>query len=101
MIQNAVALAEFLQLKINITAYGGVEKMKEFIEQLKKIKKGVDFETETDLFDDGLLDSFDVLSIIGMLDKVYDVTVPPSQIIPENFNSAQAMWNMKLRLEEE
>ncbi len=75
--------------------------MEEFIEQLKKIKKGVDFETETDLFDDGLLDSFDVLSIIGMLDKVYDVTVPPSQIIPENFNSAQAMWNMKLRLEEE
>ena len=61
----------------------------------------MDFETETDLFDDGLLDSFDVLSIIGMLDKVYDVTVPPSQIIPENFNSAQAMWNMKLRLEEE
>ncbi len=101
MIQTAVALAEFLQLKINITAYEGVEKMKEFIEQLKKIKKGVDFETETDLFDDGLLDSFDVLSIIGMLDKVYDVTVPPSQIIPENFNSAQAMWNMKLRLEEE
>ena len=75
--------------------------MQELIEKLQKIKKGVDFENETELFDDGLLDSFDVVKIISMLDEQYDITVPLSQIVPENFNSAQAIWDMMQRLEEE
>ena len=75
--------------------------MQELIEKLQKIKKGVDFENETELFDDGLLDSFDVVKITSMLDEQYDITVPPSQIVPENFNSAQAIWDMMQRLEEE
>ena len=74
--------------------------METFIEQLKKIKKGVDFEHETRLFDDGYLKSFDVIQIIGMIDREYGVQVPPSQIIPDNFNSAMAMWNMIERLED-
>ena len=75
--------------------------MQEFIEKLKKLKKGVDFEHETALFDNGLLDSFDVIQIIAMLDDDYDITVPPSQIMTVNFNSAQAMWDMMKRLEDE
>lgn len=72
--------------------------MEHFIELLKKVKKGVDFEKETHLFDDELLKSFDIIQIIAMIDKEYDVTVPPSQILPDNFNSAQAMWDMVERL---
>lgn len=75
--------------------------MEQFIAELRKIKKGVDFENEEALFDDGLLDSFDVIRIISMMDKEYDITVPPSQIIPENFNSAKAMWELLQKLEEE
>ena len=72
--------------------------MQELIEHLKKIKKGVDFENEKKLFDSGLLDSFDVIQIITMLDDEYDVTVPPSQIMPDNFNSAEAIYAMIQRL---
>ena len=75
--------------------------MEEFLAQLKKIKKGVDFENETELFDEGYLDSFDVIRIISMMDKEYDITVPPSHIVPENFNSAQAMWDLMQKLENE
>lgn len=75
--------------------------MEQFIAELKKIKKGVDFENEELLFDDGYLDSFDVIRIISMMDKEYDITVPPSQIIPENFNSAKAMWALMKKLEDE
>ncbi|MCQ2512681.1 MAG: phosphopantetheine-binding protein [Lachnospiraceae bacterium] len=75
--------------------------MEEFIEKLKLIKKGVDFENETELFDGGFLDSFDVIQIITMLDEDYEITVPPSEIIPTNFNSAKAMFAMMQRLEDE
>ena len=74
--------------------------MEEFIAKLKKVTRNIDYENETALFDDGLLNSFDIIQIIAMLDNDYDVTVPPSQIIPANFNSAQAMWEMKERLED-
>ena len=74
--------------------------MQELIEKLKLIKRGVDFEKEEKLFDDGLLDSFDVIQIITMLDRDYDITVPPSQIIPDNFNSAEAIYAMMKRLED-
>ena len=72
--------------------------MEELIAKLRKIKKGVDFETETGLFDRGLLDSFDVIQIITLLDEDYDITVPPSQIMPDNFNSAAAIYAMIERL---
>ena len=72
--------------------------MQELIEKLKKIKRGVDFEHETKLFDNGFLDSFDVIQIITMLDEDYDITVPPSQIMPDNFNSAEAIYAMMERL---
>lgn len=75
--------------------------MEEFIEKLKLVTKDLDFENETALFDDGLLDSFDVIQIITMLDEDYEITVPPSEIIPDNFNSAKAMFEMMLRLEDE
>lgn len=74
--------------------------MEQFIAQLKKLKKGVDFEHETKLFDDGYLKSFDIIQIISMMDREYGIAVPPSQILPDNFNSAQAMWDMMQRLED-
>jgi len=74
--------------------------MQELIEKLRKIKRGVDFENEKKLFDDGLLDSLDVIQIITMLDEEYDITVPPSQIMPDNFNSAEAIYAMMQRLED-
>ncbi len=75
--------------------------MEQLMEQLRKIKRNVDFENETALFDGGFLDSFDVLQIIAMLDEEFDITVPPSQIIPDNFNSAGAIWKMMQRLKDE
>lgn len=75
--------------------------MEQLIEKLRKIKRNVDFENETALFDGGFLDSFDVLQIIAMLDEEFDITVPPSQIIPDNFNSARAIWTMMQRLKDE
>ena len=66
--------------------------MEELIAKLEEIKPGVDFRNETGLFDKRLLESFDVIQIIAMIDEEYDITVPPSQIMPQNFNSAAAIY---------
>ena len=75
--------------------------MDRLIELLEEIKEDVDFENETALIDDGILDSFDILQIISSLNDEYDISIPASEIVPENFNSAKALWAMVQRLEEE
>ena len=72
--------------------------MEKLIEILEDIQPDADYETCTTLIDDGILDSFAILSIVGELE---DVSVTPADIIPENFNSAQALWAMVQRLQAE
>ena len=68
--------------------------MEKLLEILKSIRPDVDFENETALIDDGILDSFDVVSIISELDDAFDVQVRINELDPENFNSAEAIWNL-------
>ena len=68
--------------------------MERLIELLEEIKEDIDYANETSLIDDELLDSFDILQIISALDDEYDISIPASMIIPDNFNSVEALWNM-------
>lgn len=58
---------------------------------LKEIKPDVDFENETALFDDGLIDSFDIIAIVNELNESFGVEISIGDLEPENFNSAKAM----------
>ncbi len=75
--------------------------MEELLEVLQDIKDDVDFETCTTLIDDHILDSFDILQLISSLNDTFDISIPASEIVPENFNSAEALWKMVQRLQEE
>ena len=68
--------------------------MKEFIEMLRKIKPIVDFENEEALVDDGILESLDIISIISEIADKYGVVIPSDEIIPDNFNSATALYEL-------
>ena len=72
-----------------------------FISILSEIKEDVDFENETALIDNGILDSFDILQIISVLNEEYDISIPASEIVPDNFNSAKSLWAMVERLQDE
>ena len=74
--------------------------MEQLLEILKDIQPDVDYENCITLIDDELLDSFAILSIVSELEDAFDVEITPVDIIPENFNSAQALWEMVLRLQE-
>lgn len=68
--------------------------MERLIELLLEIKEDIDYANETALIDDELLDSFDILQIISAIDDEFEVSIPAAKVIPENFNSAEALWNM-------
>ena len=74
--------------------------MEQLLEILKGIRPDVDIEHETALIDDGLLDSFDVVSIISELDDAFGVQVRITELDPENFNSAKSIWNLVQELKE-
>ena len=75
--------------------------MEELLKILKEIPSDVDYEPCTTLIDDGILDSFDIISIITEVSSEFDVQIPANEIVPENFNSAEALWKLIERLEDE
>lgn len=64
------------------------------VEILSDIRPDVDFETEAQLITNGVLESFDILSIVAELSDEFDVTIRPKDLVPENFNSVDAMVEM-------
>ena len=59
-----------------------------------------DLDTCTTLIDDGVLSSLDIIQLIGALNDEFDISIPATEIIPQNFNSVDAMAAMVARLSE-
>ena len=72
--------------------------MEKLLEILTDLHSDVDFETEENLIDDGILDSMDIISLITEISEEYDVTITAKDIIPANFNSAAALYALIERL---
>lgn len=75
--------------------------MEDLFKVLEKIKPGVDFKNNNSLIDDEILDSFDIVTLVATLDEEFDIQITAKDILPENFNSAEAMYKLIQRLEEE
>ena len=73
--------------------------MEELLEILKDLHDDVDYENCTTLIDDRILDSFDIVTLVAEVDDKLDVQIPPEELIPENFNSASAIWALIERLD--
>ncbi|MCQ2532643.1 MAG: acyl carrier protein [Saccharofermentans sp.] len=73
--------------------------MEELLEILRDLHSDVDYDTCETLVDDRIIDSFDIISIVAEVDDRLDVSIPAEEIIPENFNSAKALWALIERLE--
>lgn len=68
--------------------------MEHLLELLKEIKSDIDFEKKTDLVDEGLLDSLEIVTIIASIEESFGIEIDPEDIDPDNFQSAEAMWDM-------
>ncbi len=74
--------------------------MDRLLEILEEIIPGEDVENCTTLVDDNILDSFAIISLVSALEEEYDITISPAELVPENFNSAEALWEMIQELSE-
>ena len=73
--------------------------MRENIKEiLMDICPEVDFEKETKLISDGILASFDIVSIVAELGDEFDITIGPKDLMAENFNSLDAITALVKRL---
>ena len=68
--------------------------MKKLLELLEGIRPDVDFENETSLIDDGLIESLDIVAIVTEIMAEFDVEISVDDLLPENFNSAEDMLAM-------
>lgn len=75
--------------------------MERLIEILEEIQPGVDYVHCQDLVDGHHLESLSILALVAELEDAFDILIPTVEIIPQNFNSAQALWAMVQRLQEE
>ncbi len=75
--------------------------MEKLLEILKSVRDDVDFENEDKLIDNEILDSFDIVSIVGELCDAYEITITVDDMEPENFNSAKAILALVERLIDE
>lgn len=67
---------------------------------LRELHPDIDFETATGLVEDSVLTSLDIVTIVTEVADRLDVNIPAEEILPENFDSAAALWQLIQRLDE-
>lgn len=75
--------------------------MEELLDILEGIKPGYDFKSSKTLIDDGVLVSMDIIKLVSEISDEFDVEIEVTDLVPENFNSVEAMMKLIEKLEEE
>ena len=75
--------------------------MDELMDILMDLNPDIDYETETQLIDKKLLDSFSIVSLIAEISDTFDIEIGPKYLVNENFNSVAAMWDMIRAIQED
>ena len=65
--------------------------MKSVADILKEIRPEFDFSASNDFLADGMLDSFDMVTLVAALDKNYGISIAGTDIVPENFQNLQTI----------
>ncbi|CDC12171.1 MAG: acyl carrier protein [Clostridium sp.] len=68
---------------------------------LEELRPDVDFENEKQLITDGILESFDIVALVGEISDAFDVELHVEDLVPENFNSVDNMIELIKELEDE
>lgn len=73
--------------------------METLLEILEDLIPGVELEGRTDLVESGDLDSMTILNLISDISDEFEVTIPVSEVIPENFESPEAIMSLIEKLQ--
>ena len=75
--------------------------MEKILEILNAIKPGADINENTRLADEKIIDSLAMISLVAELSDEFDVEISAQDIVPENFETPLAIFNLITRLENE
>lgn len=68
--------------------------MEQLMEILMEIDPDIDYKNEKNLIDGKVLDSFSIVNLVSQISETFDIEISPKYLIPEHFNSVDAMWEM-------
>ncbi len=68
--------------------------MEKIITILSEIRPEFDFTQSEDFITDGLLDSFDVVTLVTELDEKFSISIDGMDIIPENFKNINSIKSL-------
>jgi methoxymalonate biosynthesis acyl carrier protein len=71
--------------------------MDKIISILNEIRPEIDFQTSENFIKDGLLDSYDVITLVSELDKMFLISIDGADIIPENFKNLQSIKSLLIK----
>lgn len=75
--------------------------MEKLLKILNEIKPDVDFTKETDLVEKRILTSFDIVKLVVEINNEFDIEITPIHILPENFYSAETIYKLIQKIEDE
>ena len=64
------------------------------LEILANLRPEFDFTEYVDFIEHGMLDSFDVVSLVSDLDSTFGISIDGVDIVPENFSSVDSIINL-------
>ena len=68
--------------------------MEELIKILEEVRPDLDFDKEKTLIDSGVLDSFDIITMVGEINDTFGIEINVADLLPENFNSKETIWEL-------
>lgn len=75
--------------------------MEQLLAILERLHPDVDFTSVEDLYEEGVLDSLDMVRLVTEIDRVFDVRIPAEELLPENFQNVESIYALIERLDEE
>lgn len=67
------------------------------IKILSELRPEFDFNQEVDFIEEGILDSFDIVSLVSELDAMYGISIDGMDILPENFASVESIEQLLIK----
>ena len=74
--------------------------MEELREILQEIRPDLDFDKEKNMIDGKVLDSFDIIAIVSEINEQFDLRINVNDLVPDNFNSIENMWDLIQKMQE-
>ncbi len=70
---------------------------KKIVDFLTEIRPELDFTASSNFIEEGMLDSFDIVSLVASLDEEFGISIDGTEILPENFSNVESIFQLLIK----